>query len=80
MIHPNDLTTFITNAFADAQVTVTDRTGTMDHYKVAVVSEAFEGVNLLNRQRMVYKALSEPMADGRIHALELSISTPSENG
>ncbi len=80
MIHPNDLTRYITDAFADAQVAVTDRTGTMDHYQVTVVSEAFEGVNLLNRQRMVYKALSDPMGDGRIHALELSLATPAENG
>ena len=79
MIHPDDLTTFLTNTWSDAKVTVTDRTGTMDHYRVVVVSSAFEGVNLLNRQRMVYKALSEPMADGRIHALELSLATPSES-
>jgi stress-induced morphogen len=78
MIHPDDLTRTIQSVYPDAKVTVTDRTGTLDHLRILVVSDAFDGQNLLNRQRMVYKALAEPMADGRIHALEISTSTHAE--
>ncbi len=78
MIHPDTLTEYIQAACADAKVEVVDRTGTLDHLQVTITSTAFEGQNLLNRQRMVYKALSDPMKDGRIHALELKLKTPDE--
>ncbi|MCH8039013.1 MAG: BolA family transcriptional regulator [Nitrospinae bacterium] len=60
---------------SDATVSVTDRTGTMDHLTVRVVSDMFTGKNLLDRHRMIYQALDEPMKDGRIHALELQAET-----
>jgi len=62
----------------DAAVTMTDRTGTLDHLKVVVVSEAFRGKNLLDRHRLIYQALDAPMKDGRIHALELTARTKDE--
>jgi stress-induced morphogen len=63
----------------DAMVTVTDRTGTMDHLKVTIVSEAFRGKNLLDRHRLIYQALDAPLKDGRIHALELTANTNDES-
>ena len=70
MITSDVLTDYIRKSLPDAVVTVTDRTGTMDHLKVVIVSDCFRGKNLLDRHRMVYKALDVPMKDGRIHALE----------
>jgi len=75
MITNDVLTAYIHKAMPDAQVWVTDRTGTMDHLSVRIVSEAFKGRNLLDRHRMIYQALDEPMKDGRIHALELKAET-----
>jgi stress-induced morphogen len=72
------LTDYICKSMPDAAVTVTDRTGTMDHLKVIIVSEAFRGKNLLDRHRMIYQALDVPMKDGRIHALELTARTRDE--
>jgi stress-induced morphogen len=63
----------------DAVVTVTDRTGTMDHLQVLVVSSAFQNKTLLDRHRMIYQALDAPLKDGRIHALELTAKTPDEH-
>jgi acid stress-induced BolA-like protein IbaG/YrbA len=34
----------------------------------------------LDRNRLIYQALQEPMADGRIHAVELKAQTPNEAG
>ena len=79
MITPNVLTDYIRKSMPDAVVTVTDRTGTMNHLKVSVVSAAFQGKNLLDRHRMIYQALDAPMKDGRIHALELTAKTQDEN-
>jgi len=78
VITPDVLTEFIRKSMPDAMVTVTDRTGTMDHLKVSVVSSAFQGKNLLDRHRMIYQALDMPLKDGRIHALELTATTQDE--
>ena len=75
MISNEALSDFITKSFPDAKVAVEDRTGTMDHFNLRVVSDLFKGKNLLDRHRMVYQALSEPMGDGRIHALEIKAET-----
>lgn len=78
MITPDVLTGYIREHMPDAVVTVIDRTGTMDHLKVIVVSDAFQGKNLLDRHRMIYRALDAPLKDGRIHALELTARTKDE--
>ena len=75
MITSDALTSYIRNAMPDAVVSVTDRTGTMDHFSIKVVSDHFKGKNLMDRHRMVYGALDEPMKDGRIHALEIKAET-----
>ena len=75
MITPDSLTDYIRRVLPDATVSVTDRTGTMDHFSIRVVSDLFEGKNLLDRHRLVYNALDEPMKDGRIHALEIKAET-----
>lgn len=80
MITEETLTDYIRKDMPDAAVTVTDRTGTMDHLKVLVVSSVFEGKTLLDRHRMIYQALDVPLKDGRIHALELTAKTPEETG
>ncbi len=78
MITPDVLTDYIRKSLPDAVVTVTDRTGTMDHLKVVIVSDGFRGKNPLDRHRMIYQALDVPMKDGRIHALELTVRTRDE--
>ena len=78
MIANDALTTYIRHTMPDAVVSVTDRTGTRDHFSIKVVSDHFKGKNLLDRHRMVYHALDEPMKDGRIHALEIKAQTNDE--
>ena len=78
MITEDMLTEYIRRAIPDAAVTMVDKTGTMDHLKVMVISEAFHGKNLLDRHRLIYQALDAPMKDGRIHALELTAKTKDE--
>jgi stress-induced morphogen len=75
MITPDVLTEYVRKVMPDAAVTVMDRTGTMNHLKVVVVSAAFAGKNLLD---LVYQALDVPMKDGRIHALEITAQTTDE--
>ncbi|MBL4614384.1 MAG: BolA family transcriptional regulator [Magnetovibrio sp.] len=53
------------------------RPGGESHFAVVVVSTAFNGQNRVQRQRMVYQALSEEMTS-HIHALELKTLSPDD--
>eukprot|EP00435_Cladocopium_sp_Y103_P069896 s27_g34.t1 len=48
------------------------------HFRVEVVSSAFEGVSKIQRQRQVQDLLKEEFAAG-LHALELTCRTPAEH-
>ncbi|GMH42508.1 hypothetical protein BSKO_10427 [Bryopsis sp. KO-2023] len=47
------------------------------HFRVKMVSDAFEGQPLVRRHRMVFQILDEEMKTG-VHALSLKINTTSE--
>ena len=51
--------------------------GGESHFHVTVAAAAFEGQNLVSRQRKVYEILADELA-GPIHALSLSTLTPDE--
>lgn len=79
MITSEALVGYIQKSIPDAGVKVEDRTGTMDHFRLRVVSGVFREKGLLDRHRMVYQALDGPMKDGRIHAVEIKALTPEED-
>ena len=64
-------------ALPDAQVELTDLTGTEDHWQATVTSSAFAGKSLIERHRMVMAALAAEMK-GPIHALTLQAKAPDE--
>lgn len=75
-------------AFADAQVEVEDesrhheghaghRPGGQTHFRVYIVSTAFEGKTRLERHRMINSLLAEELS-GRVHALAIHASAPNE--
>ena len=47
------------------------------HYNVTIVSEQFNGKNLLKRHRLVYDILKEEFKE-KIHALSVRAYTPDE--
>lgn len=51
--------------------------GSETHFKVIVVSERFEGQNLLARHRQVYGLLADELKAG-VHALSVQAHTPAE--
>jgi BolA protein len=51
--------------------------GGAGHFRAVIVSPRFEGRSLVERQRLVYGALSEMMRD-EIHALALRTLTPQQ--
>ena len=78
MISPDQVESMIESALPDAQVAVQDLTGGGDHYQVAIVSSAFEGLSLVKRHQLVYKAVDSAMSSEAIHALSLKTNTPDE--
>ena len=48
------------------------------HFNVTVVSATFEGMNRIERQRLVYRLLADEMKS-EIHALALTTLTPAED-
>ena len=67
------LETLLREAFPDAtDLRVIDRTGTGDHFHVLVVSARLAGLPLVEQHKLVYEALSEPLADGTIHELRIT--------
>lgn len=49
------------------------------HYTVTIVSEAFNGLSLIKRHRLVYEAVGDLMTND-IHALSIKAQTPAEFG
>lgn len=71
---PDAVRSRLLTAFPDARVEVEDLTGTEDHLKALVVTQAFQGKTRVEQHQMVYAALGEWMA-GPIHALALTTRT-----
>lgn len=75
MIEPSELERRILQAFPDAQIKVTDLTGTRDHYSVSIVTTSFRGHSRVQQHKLVYAALADLMR-GPIHALSLDTRAP----
>jgi stress-induced morphogen len=71
MIDEDSMVALIRATLPDAQVQIWDRTGTLDHFDVLIRSNAFAGKSLLDRHRLVEKAVKPARDDGRIHALAI---------
>jgi BolA protein len=82
------ITEKLTKAFAPRSLDVVDeshrheghaghRPGGETHFRVYIVSEAFQGKSRLERHRMVNETLSGELAGG-VHALAIHAAAPGE--
>jgi BolA protein len=80
----------LTAAFAPARLDIVDeshrhaghagaRPEGETHFRIEIVAAAFAGRSRVERQRLVYAALSEELKT-RVHALQLTVRTPEEAG
>ncbi|WOR14210.1 BolA family transcriptional regulator [Hyphomonas sp. FCG-A18] len=67
---------FLTEAFPDAEIILTDLAGDNDHWQAEIVSEQFKGKTRVAQHQMVYAALKGKMG-GELHALALKTRAPS---
>jgi acid stress-induced BolA-like protein IbaG/YrbA len=52
--------------------------GEGSHYDIVAIGEVFDGLRPVRKQQLVYAALSEQIADGSIHAVNIRTYTPAE--
>ncbi|MEO1552340.1 MAG: BolA family transcriptional regulator [Pseudomonadota bacterium] len=67
---------FLTEAFPEAEITLTDLAGDNDHWQAEIVSEQFRGKTRVAQHQMVYAALKGHMG-GELHALALKTRAPA---
>lgn len=77
LLEPDELRRLIEAGIPGAVVSVTDLTGTRDHYRVDVTSAAFAGKSLVQQHQMVYRAVGSHLTQG-VHALQVKTSIPQE--
>jgi len=70
-----DLTQFLRSKFPEAEISFD---GEDCNSKVLIVSNDFEGLNTLQRHKLVLGVLKEQFQTGEIHALSLITKSPSE--
>jgi len=84
------ITEKLTSAFSPQSLKVVDeshlhaghagsREGGQTHYRVYIVSNAFEGKSRVDRHRMINTALAAELA-GSVHALAIHAAAPGEGG
>ncbi|QFU74956.1 BolA/IbaG family iron-sulfur metabolism protein [Halioglobus maricola] len=52
--------------------------GEGSNYDIVAVGDVFEGLRPVKKQQLVYGALSEQIADGSIHAVNIRTLTPEQ--
>ena len=61
-----------------ANVEVSDLHGTGDHFHVRVISETYEGIRPLQRQKPILDHFKSYIASNTVHALDLKCMTPKQ--
>ena len=74
-MEPEEIKALLQVAIEGSEVEVTVD---CSHAHLVVISEAFSGLGPVKRQQLVYGALSEQIADGRIHAVHMKTFTPDQ--
>ena len=67
--------TLLNTHLQNCEVTVQ---GEGSNYNILVIGALFEGLRPVAKQQLVYAALSEQIADGSIHAVNIRTYTPDE--
>ena len=66
---------FLTEAFPQAEIILTDLAGDNDHWQAEIISKQFRGKTRVAQHQMVYAALKGKMG-GELHALALKTRAP----
>ena len=71
----SEIQQLVENTIEGAEVKVTLEGS---HAHLEVISPAFEGLNAVKRQQLVYGALQSLIGSGELHAVHMKTKTPEE--
>jgi acid stress-induced BolA-like protein IbaG/YrbA len=74
-MEPEAVAALIRAGLPGADVTVT---GDGAHFEAVVVSDAFEGLSPIKKQRLVMDTVRPQIASGELHALSIKTLTPAQ--
>lgn len=72
---PEEIQALISDKMADAQVTVVGAEG---KFEATVISDAFDGLMIIKRHKMVYACVNDQITSGELHALTIHAKTKAE--
>ena len=78
MVTVDWMTQEVMKVVPDAKIEVSDLHGTGDHFHVRVISETYEGVRPLQRQKPILDHFKSYIASNTVHALDLKCMTPKQ--
>jgi acid stress-induced BolA-like protein IbaG/YrbA len=74
-MNPEDIVKIIESGIDGSKASVT---ADGNKYEATIISDAFEGLNLVKKHQLVYALLNEHISSGVIHALTIKAYTPAE--
>lgn len=74
MITLEEVKELIKSNITDAEVFVSDMTGTLDHLAIFVASDDFEGKSLIQQHQIIMDILKEDLKE-KIHAVKIKTMT-----
>jgi stress-induced morphogen len=75
---PDEIKNRIEMLAPGTKVTITDLTGTQNHYEATVISSVFEGRPKIEQHRIVFEIVKSEVESGDVHALSLKTYTPEQ--
>lgn len=76
-MNPAKIEAIISQAMPEATVDVSGGEG---KFIANVTSQAFDGLGILKRHKLVYACVNDEIASGELHALTIIAKTPQELG
>ena len=74
---PRDIEDLIANELTDCKINIEGGDG---KFNLSIIGDVFEGLNAVNRQKMIYKILNAQIQSGAIHAVTMQLQTVAESG
>ncbi|HET8791261.1 MAG TPA: BolA family protein [Modicisalibacter sp.] len=74
-MQPSDVKALLESRIDDCEFSIQ---GEGCNFQVIAVGEAFDGLNPVKRQQLIYGALSEEIASGALHAVSIKTYTPAQ--
>ena len=78
MVSVDWMTSEILKVVPDAEVEVSDLLGSGDHFHVRVISDSYDGMLPLVRQKPILSHFMPYIKDGSVHALDLKCMTKEQ--